>query len=906
MVGAGRVGVRGHEPGSTDPWFCFGADDVWTLFHSYAFDFTVWELWGPLLYGGRLVVVPYATSRNPEEFLELLAAERVTVLNQTPSAFYQLMAADAAQPADLALRYVIFGGEALELGRLDDWYSRHADDAPVLVNMYGITETTVHVSYIALDRAYCQTAPGSIIGAGIPDLQVYVLDERLQPVPTGVVGELYITGAGLARGYLNRPDLTAQRFVANPFGEGRMYRTGDLARWTREGTLEYLGRSDQQVQLRGFRIELGEIEAALVRHPQVADAAVIVRDDRLIGYVVGTGTDSGELRRFVNQDLPDYMVPAAIVELDVLPLTANGKLDRASLPAPDFAANVTGREPRTESEEILAGLFAEVLGLERVGIDDGFFDLGGDSIVAIQLVSRARQSSLVVTPREVFQHQTVAELATVARPAGEGDAIEIEPEGAGIGQVPATPIMRWFERLEGPTADYSQRMLLRVPAGLDVDALTAAYQTVLDHHDVLRLRAVHGTYEVMPKGSRTGTVTRIALTDESLVEGARQARKSLDPEAGIMTDLTWFDAGPESGLLLFTAHHLVVDGVSWRILLPDLVAALAGLELQPVSTSFRRWAQRLTAEASEPRRVAELGLWSEIAATPDPVLGRRPLDPARDTFGDAGHLTVTLPAEVTEPLLSTVPAAFHGRVNDVLLTGLALAVSEWRRGRGTEAGSAVLLDLEGHGREEIIPGVELSRTCGWFTSIFPVRVDAGDLGWSEVEAAGPAVGTAIKRVKEQLRDLPDNGIGYGLLRHVNPATGAVLDGHPTPQLAFNYLGRMTSSEDADWSPAAGKLSAAIGGGHDAALGLPHAIEVNCHTDDTEDGSHLSVTWSWAGDLFDRAEIEQLAGLWFTALTALVTHAAQDGAGGFTPSDLALVELSQDEIDEFAAELEDLL
>jgi non-ribosomal peptide synthase protein (TIGR01720 family) len=612
------------------------------------------------------------------------------------------------------------------------------------------------------------------------------------------------------------------------------------------------------------------------------------------------------LRAHLSAALPDYMVPRSIVQLERLPLSANGKLDRAALPAPQPETAESFEAPRGPAEETLCRIWAEVLRVPAVGVHDDFFELGGDSIIAIQLVSRARQSGLVMTPREVFQHQTVAELAVVARPAGEGDAIEIEPEGAGIGQVPATPIMRWFERLEGPTDDYSQRMLLRVPVGLDVDALTAAYQTVLDHHDVLRLRAAHGTYEVMPKGTRTATVTRIALTDESLVEGARQARESLDPEAGIMTDLTWFDAGPESGLLLFTAHHLVVDGVSWRILLPDLVAALSGLDLQPVSTSFRRWAQRLTAEASEPRRVAELGLWSEIAATPDPLLGRRALDPARDTFGDAGHLTVTLPAEVTEPLLSTVPAAFHGRVNDVLLTGLALAVSEWRRSRGTEAGPAVLLDLEGHGREEIIPGVELSRTSGWFTSIFPVRVDAGDLDWSEVEAAGPAVGTAIKRVKEQLRDLPDNGIGYGLLRHANAATGAVLDGHPTPQLAFNYLGRMTSSEDADWSPAAEKLSAAIGGGHDAALGLPHAIEVNCHTDDTEDGSRLSATWSWAGDLFDRAEIEQLAGLWFTALTALVTHAAQDGAGGFTPSDLALVELSQDEIDEFAAELEDLL
>ncbi|WP_460366569.1 amino acid adenylation domain-containing protein, partial [Actinocorallia lasiicapitis] len=511
--------------GSTEHWFGFGPDDVWTLFHSYAFDFSVWELWGPLLYGGRLVVVPYATSRSPEEFLKLLAAERVTVLNQTPSAFYQLMAADAEKPADLALRYVIFGGEALELKRLDDWYSRHADDAPRLVNMYGITETTVHVSYQPLDRAYCAEAPGSIIGVPIPDLRIYVLDDRLQPVPPGTVGELYVAGPGLARGYLNRPDLTAERFPANPFGTDgeRMYRTGDLGRWRRDGSLEYLGRADQQVQLRGFRIELGEIESALVRHEAVTDAAVIVREDRpgdrrLVAYAVGEPVDTGELRRFVNRDLPDYMVPAAVVFLDALPLTANGKLDRKALPAPDFTANVTGRGPRDGHEETLAALFAEVLGLPKVGIDDGFFDLGGDSIIAIQLVARARQEGLAVTPREVFQHQTVAELAAIARPADE-DAFEAEPEGAGLGPVPATPILRWFESLQGPTGSYSQRMMLRVAPHLAPADLTRAYQTVVDHHDSLRLRAADGSYEVLPQGSRTVAVETVdvrGLTGDAL------------------------------------------------------------------------------------------------------------------------------------------------------------------------------------------------------------------------------------------------------------------------------------------------------------------------------------------------------------------------------------------------------
>ncbi|WP_245623273.1 condensation domain-containing protein [Spirillospora albida] len=563
-----------------------------------------------------------------------------------------------------------------------------------------------------------------------------------------------------------------------------------------------------------------------------------------------------------------------------------------------------------------AGSSAEVLNLERVGVDDGFFDLGGDSIIAIQLVSRARQSGLVITPREVFQHQTVEELAAAARPVGEGEQVEREAPGAGVGRVPATPIMRWFQELTGPVADYSQRMLLQVPPDLGTDRIAAALQTVLDHHDMLRLRVLGQDFEVTEPGTvdaaplvrrvdvagLDGGALRAVLRDE-----APAARRRLDPAAGTMAQLVWFDAGPDaSGRLLLTLHHLVVDGVSWRIILPDLVTAWAGGDLEPVPTSFRRWAQRLAAEASDPSRTKELPLWEDVLATPDPVLGERPLDPAADTFGTARHLTLDLPADVTGPLLADVPAAFHGRANDVLLTGLALAVAEWRRERGTSDDTAVLIDLEGHGREEVVPGVDLSRTAGWFTSIFPVRLDAGWVEPSDVREGGQAVGTALKRVKEQLRDLPDNGIGFGLLRHLNPATGARLAGRPHPQIAFNYLGRSTAPEATDWGPAGQADSDALGGGQDGALGLVHAIEVNAHTRDLPGGPELSATWTYAGGLFGEAEIRDLAGRWFAALRGLVAHvagAADGPVGGFTPSDLSLVEVDQDEIDELAAELD---
>ena len=362
---------------STAPWFHFDAGDVFSLFHSYAFDFSVWELWGALLHGGRLVIVPYEVGRNPERFYQLLHRQGVTVLNQTPSAFRGLAAVeDAHQVLDLRLRLVIFGGEALEPASLQSWIERHGDQSPQLVNMYGITETTVHVTYRPMTRRDVESASRSVIGERIPDLGLYVLDPAGAPAPPGIRGELYVAGAGLARGYLGRPDLTAQRFVPDPYAAepgARLYRTGDLARYLANGDLEYWGRIDQQVKLRGHRIELGEIEAAMARHPAVAEAVAQLRDDgggpRLVGYVVPTSgmTVPEQLRSFLRDSLPDYMVPAAILELDAIPLTRNGKVDREALPAPDPARHRDAgmlHAPGTATEEILIGIWAQVLQLD--------------------------------------------------------------------------------------------------------------------------------------------------------------------------------------------------------------------------------------------------------------------------------------------------------------------------------------------------------------------------------------------------------------------------------------------------------------------------------------------------------------------------------------------------------------
>jgi amino acid adenylation domain-containing protein len=412
---------------ATWPWYQFDEHDVWTMFHSYAFDFSVWEMWGALIHGGRLIVVPYMVSRSPREFYELLHRERVTILNQTPSSFQELMKADEAAGGahELALRYVIFGGEELQMSSLRAWFERHGDQHPRLVNMYGITETTVHVSYRPLSMA--DTAAGSVIGRPIPDLEIYLLDAELHPVPPGASGEIFVGGAGVGRGYLQRPELTKQRFVDNPFNGNpvsKLYRSGDLARWLPDGDLEYLGRIDNQVKIRGYRVELNEIVAALNTHPAVQASAVVARKDetanlRLLAYVVISQDKvppaADELRDLLSARLPDYMVPAVFLQLQSLPLTPNGKLDFNALPAPDdnnMLPNENYVSPCTVLEEKLLLLVADLLGVDRVGMNDNFFLIGGHSLFGTRLIARIRDSFGVDLPlRSIFESPTPAQLA---------------------------------------------------------------------------------------------------------------------------------------------------------------------------------------------------------------------------------------------------------------------------------------------------------------------------------------------------------------------------------------------------------------------------------------------------------------------------------------------------------------
>ncbi|MEW2045162.1 amino acid adenylation domain-containing protein [Streptomyces sp. NPDC005476] len=893
-----------------------------------SFDVSVWEFFWPLITGATLVVARPEGHKDPEYLAELIRREGVTTVHFVPSMLESFLRAPTAADCT-GLRRVLCSGEALPASLADRFHDVFDPSGTELHNLYGPTEASVDVTHRRSRRG---TRTASVpIGRPVDNTRVHVLDAGLQPARPGAPGELYLAGVQLAHGYHGRQALTAERFVADPFGPpgSRMYRTGDIVRWTDDGELLYLGRADDQVKIRGFRIELGEIEATLARHPSVGTPAVVVREDQpgvrhLVAYVVpadparAAGFDAGELRAHCADGLPEHMVPQAFVPLERLPLSLSGKLDRKALPAPAFTT-VGGRPAEGPVEETLCALFAEVLAVPVVGPDDGFFELGGDSILSIQLVARARRAGLTLTPRQVFQHRTVAALAAVAAPSATAPATE--PVDAGTGSLPPTPIVHWLHGQGGPVAGFHQSMLVRVPAGLREKDLLTALQAVLDRHDALRLRLGVGsagdadgrwTLEVGARGSvpAADCLTRHRGPGATVAELAAAAQRTLDPHGGRVLRAVWLDRGEtEPGRLLLMVHHLAVDGVSWRILLPDLAAAwraaVAGQDafdaLEAVPTSLRTWSHRLTEAAHSPARTAELPLWQEVSAAEDPLLTARPLDPARDVYATREDLTLTLPVEETAALLTAVPEAFHAGIDDILLTALALAVADWR---GPDLPGGVLVDLEGHGRqEEIAPGLDLSRTVGWFTTLYPVRLDAGATDWEDVWAGGTALGRAVKTVKEQLRAVPDRGIGYGLLRHLNRDTGALLAAGRTPQIGFNYLGRFTAGRTADWEAADeadGVISPA-----DPGMSLPHAVELNAATEERPDGPRLVAHWSWPGELLDEARLRDLADTWFRALRALVAHTAGTGGGGLTPSDLGVVSVTgerigQDELDALEA------
>ncbi|GAB7034767.1 amino acid adenylation domain-containing protein [Streptomyces sp. NPDC021749] len=903
------------------------------------FDVSVWQMLGPLLAGGVVHSVPHEVAADPEALFGTVADHAVTVLEVVPSllrAALDLWQVSDTGPDTGSLRWLMVTGEALPADLCARWW--RIAGVP-MVNAYGPTECSDDVTHAVL-------RPGQELGSRVPigrpvrNTVLHVLGGDLRPVPVGQVGELFVGGAGVGRGYLSDPVKTAASFVADPFAGGgaRMYRTGDRVVRRPDGQLEFVERLDHQVKVRGHRIELGEVEAALRAVDGVADAAVRAvagpsGNTRLIAYVVAPDLPPDAVRDAVASALPAYMVPSAWVALDRMPLTAHGKVDRRALPDPaGVPAPVTRRRrgPRPGAETVLCETFAEVLHLAEVHVDDGFFALGGDSITAIQVVSRARARGVALTPREIFDHRTPAALAA-RHPVGghEGDAAGTAPRTTaaddGVGDIEPTPIIAQLcedlTTLDGPAAQYSQYVVLRTPPGLTADRLVPALQALVDRHDVLRLRLhepVPGVWTLRTGEPGTvdaatlvhtadGTPPDPAALERAVAAQAEAARTRLDPRAGVMLQAVLLGRGPDgTGRLLLLAHHTVVDGVSWRILLADLRTACEAADAgeppapAPVPTSYRRWASLLARESRAGRRIAELGHWQRQLADPAAGLGRRPLDPARDTYGRAGRLRLQLPEDTTTALLTSAVAAFHGEINDLLLAALALAVGRWRSRHHPEAGPRVLVELEGHGREELDGTADLSRTVGWFTSVFPVLLDPGEFDAAEAWAAGPALATVVKRTKEQLRAVPDRGLGHGLLRHLNPQTARLLAAGGTPDIGFNYLGRFTADGAAGpWT--VDGAHAVVGTGVHPGMPLRHPLAVTAVTEDLGTGPRLAAEWLWADGVLTAADVEEIAEGWFEALRAVVRHLALPDAGGHSPSDFPLVPLTQDETDALARE-----
>ncbi|WP_225732717.1 non-ribosomal peptide synthetase, partial [Nocardia sp. JCM 34519] len=869
------------------------------------------------LSGGATLVLASPDVYGGQPLRELLRAERISHAFLTPSVALSL------DPAGLDdLRVMLTGGDRCGPQLVSRWAGTDASGSRTVHNLYGPAESTIWVTAAEL-------APGRPvrIGGPITGVGAVVLDPWLRPVPVGVVGELYVSGRGVARGYLGRAGLTAARFVADPFGApgGRLYRTGDLVRWTVDetgsgtGELEYVGRSDFQVKLRGQRLEPEEVEAALTAVTGVEQAVVIVHTAenasgsggvRLVGYVVaapGHAVDPAEIRRQVGARLPGYMVPDVVLVLDELPLTGSGKIDRRTLPEPESSPRAF-RPPSNPVEEIVARVFAEVLGVERIGVDEDFFALGGDSIVSIQVVSRARALGVVFGPRDVFEQRTPARLAAHARLTDEPGGLA-ELAGGGVGEMPLLPVARWMVEWGKGFDRFDQHVVLRLPEAVAESEMAEAVRAVMARHDMLRSRLRRndsGEWSLVvapPDGESTpGVLHRRAIDpgvdlDSGFVAAALDsALGRLAPAGGVMVQFVWLDAAgcDTPGYLVVVAHHLVIDGVSWRVLVPDLLSALeqarAGAVpvLAPVGTSMRRWAHGLVAAAGDPTRVAELGLWRSMVSGVDPALGGRELDPEIDTAATLDQLEVELPESVTRSLLTRVPTVFHGGVNDGLIAGLAVALRIWRERQGITEPS-VLIRLEGHGREEqVLAGADLSRTVGWFTTMFPARFDLTGIDLADVAAGGDAVAAAVFSVKETLRSIPDKGIGYGMLRYLNPETADLLPARMPGRIGFNYLGRVSTAD--------------LAGGLDGGLGelrvtpdpdVPVTLALDVSAIVLED--RLRATFRFPRTLLDNVAIAELAGLWSRILTAIAEHAEKPGAGGHSPSDFGLVTLSRPEI-----------
>jgi amino acid adenylation domain-containing protein/non-ribosomal peptide synthase protein (TIGR01720 family) len=839
---------------------------------SICFDLSVFELFLPLCSGGTVIL-----AENALQLPELSAAHSVTLINTVPSAIRELLRSNSIPSS---VRVVNLAGEALPLSLVHQLYEQTYVDA--VYNLYGPSEDTTYSTIAHLPKTIAQTPP---IGRPISNTQAYVLDAHLQPVPMGVIGELYLGGEGLARCYWNRPDLSAEKFVPNPFSSGkRLYKTGDRARYLPTGELEFLGRIDHQIKLRGFRIELGEVEFAIEQHPEIETAIAILNDQLVAYFTANRAISSTELRQFLAAKLPAYMLPSSFVFLEKMPLTPNGKVDRAALPSSERIQLTQYTAPRTAEERQLVEIWQQVLGRQPIGIDDNFFELGGDSILAIQAISKANQAGLSLTPRQVFQAQTIAELAILA---GTGSTISIEQEVI-TGVVPLTPIQHWFfaQNFSEPH-HWNQSVLLHVKVPLNLVALKEAIQALLVHHDNLRSQfelTSEGWQQFQVSPNLAAPVVQVDISDldgsereHTISAVANSLQSSLVLGSAPLMRVAYFSA-ENQGRLLIILHHLIIDGVSWRILLEDLqtayyqVSQLQSIQLPAKTTSLKSWMQQLEANLLETDKTYWMSeVWQSIKPIPvdDPH--------GRNTIADMGSMTIALSHTETQSLLSETFAAYHTQINDLLLTALAYAFQEWTNE------PQLLIELEGHGREESrFESVDLSRTIGWFTSLFLVLLDL---------SATDSFSSAIRQIKEQLRQASERGMNYGELKYLRQEDISI-----QPQVRFNYLGQVdTVLTESDWFSFTMESS-----GYARSPNSDRAISIEINS--IIQNGQLRLNWTYSKAQYAETTIKQLTESYLDVLRSLIQHCLTQTVESFTPSDFPQMDFSQAELDDLLADL----
>ncbi|XAK55835.1 amino acid adenylation domain-containing protein [Bacillus inaquosorum] len=894
--------------------FEFGHEDVWTFFHSYCFDFSVWEMFGALLNGSTLVVVSKETARDPQAFRLLLKKERVTVLNQTPTAFYGLMHEDQNHSDRLNIRYVIFGGEALQPGMLQSWNDKYPHTE--LINMYGITETTVHVTVKKLS-ADDIAANRSNIGRPLSTLQAYVMDAHMNLQPIGVPGELYIGGEGVARGYLNRDELTADRFVPNPYLPGdRLYRTGDLAKRLSNGELEYVGRIDDQVKVRGHRIELGEIQAALLQHPIIKEAAVITRKDEqgqtaVYAYMVTTdqqAANTSNIRASLKTMLPDFMLPARLIQIDSIPLTVNGKLDQKALPEPEkHAYPADDISPRNEIEKVMADIWEELLDVNELGISANFFELGGDSIKALQVCSRLKQRGFETTVREMFEHQTLGELSARVR-----KAVRVIDQGPVEGEITWSPVQKWFLAQDiKEKHHFNQSVMLHRSTSIQEDALRKTLKAITSHHDALRMvfsqneQGYWNQYN-RPISHSDDALYGLQMIDLSAPEDTngnrayepiikhyvRDIQQKMDLKNGPLLQAGLFRT-TDGDFLFLSAHHFVVDGISWRVLLEDLSLgyhqATGGedIKLPPKTSSFKAYAKKLSGYAESQQLIKQLKYWRETEEYQTDALPFDQIDGPIANERKRSTISFTLNDKETAALLKDANSAYNTDTQDLLLASVILALRHWTNQ------SAFKLSLESHGREDVLDGIDVSRTVGWFTAIYPLLIKLNaDLPDSE-----EGMVHVLKTTKDTLRRVPDKGFGYGVIKYLTPPDKKDINFTGAPEINFNYLGQFESGSPAEAPEEDAFSFSPLGAGDDISTTWNREQSLDISAIAAE--GKMTVNMTYDNARFERKTIEQLSETCRQFLLQLIEHCQNKSETEKTISDFDDQELTEDALQEIA-------